>query len=157
MGDLRMAALVTVVVADGVHVAPGNVFDVGTEEEAARLVEIGAATRLDPVEEEAAVATAAIGLVLLTGERGASLPAGTVLLSDDGPSYRTTDAVTIGDAGLASVPVLAEQAGAAGNLPAATELLIDGSSTGVDGVAKVGPEGLTGGADAAPDAEDGAG
>lgn len=51
MPSVRLAALVTVMVTEGQAVAPGNTFDVETEEEALRLEAIGAATILDDVAE----------------------------------------------------------------------------------------------------------
>lgn len=144
-----MAALVTVMVAEGEAVAPGNVFEVSTKEEAQRLEEIGAAARIDAATvSEVALATAATGLVVISGVVGATLPAGAVLLVDDGPAYRTTDAVTLIADGSVTVRVLAEHPGSAGNQVAETELLLDEVPDGIEPIATVGLGGLTGGADA---------
>ncbi len=76
------------------------------------------------------------GTVAVPGTDGAAIPAESVLLRSDGATYRTTaEAVVSG--GTATVPVVADQAGAAGTLDAGVELTFEAPIAGVNAIATV--------------------
>lgn len=68
--------------------------------------------------------TAAGGNVLVTGEPGGVVPSGVVFSSPANALYTSTASVTLSSAGTASLPVVANVAGTAGNLPAGTPMIV---------------------------------
>lgn len=87
-------------------------------------------------------ASAASGFVSFSGESGAVVPSGTTLKrASDGALFTTTAD------GLASVPVTAQEAGAAGNTDAGAVLSLITPISGVVSSATVGDGGITGGSD----------
>lgn len=86
--------------------------------------------------------TPAAGPVLFTGTAGAAVPAGT-RLEVGGVLFEVTEGGFI--AGGAPIQVQAVDAGSAGNLPAGTQLNLVSPVLGVNSVATVGPDGVTGG------------
>lgn len=96
--------------------------------------------------------TFASGALDVTGDSGASVPAGTRFLRGDDVEYESTAAATLGPGG-ASVPVEAVAAGADGNAAAGALVSLVSPLAGVDSTATVDAAGLTGGADQATDAE----
>jgi len=91
-------------------------------------------------------ASFAAGLVDVTGTTGVVVPAGTQLQRSDGAGYTTTADATL-VAGAAEVPVVAVEAGAAGNADAATRMAFVAPVPGVATAALVKAGGLTQGAD----------
>jgi uncharacterized phage protein gp47/JayE len=88
----------------------------------------------------------AAGLVTFSGLSGAVIPSGTKVRSAAGVEY-LTDAPIALIAGAASVPVVAETAGVAGNLAAAATLELVSPVSGVNTACAVGAGGITGGSD----------
>lgn len=91
-------------------------------------------------------ATIAEGPLAVTGTVGASLPAGTRLLHADGTEYITQGDLSL-TASSGNVTIQATQAGAAGNLPAASRLNLLSPVLGINSALEVGGAGLSGGAD----------
>lgn len=102
--------------------------------------EYGLAGRHDPVE--------ASGFVALTGTSGTVVDAGLVMVSDAGVEYTTQEPAVLP----ATVLVVANTAGAAGNLTEGDVLTIQSPPTDVDGTATVDEDGISGGADQESDA-----
>ncbi|MCP1243834.1 phage baseplate protein [Acetobacter lambici] len=73
-------------------------------------------------------ATPATGAVVFTGTTGTTIPASTTLVSNDGQTYTTDQASTVGS----NVNVTATTAGAAGNQQANTVLTLQAPIAGVD-------------------------
>lgn len=96
-------------------------------------------------------ATQAAGTATFTGTTGATLPTSTVALSNDGRRYLVTAGAAVGGGGTVTVPVQAEDAGAAGNLALAAPLTL---ATAVAGVLATGSvaSAIVGGADMEDDA-----
>lgn len=88
-------------------------------------------------------ASRALGSVLLRGSWGAVMPAGQ-LLTYNGQQYRITEDAEL-TRGVAIANIRAVEPGAAGNLPADTQLTLNQSVAGVDSTATV--QELSGGAD----------
>ncbi len=94
-------------------------------------------------------AVIAQGTVHLSGNAGAVLPAGSVLVSSAGLEYQTLAEVTLG-AGGADVAIGARVVGAAGNAPAGAALTLTNPVAGINGSAIVTAPGLTQGSDIEP-------
>jgi uncharacterized phage protein gp47/JayE len=94
----------------------------------------------------------ASGPVTLSGIAGTEATAGIVLTRADGTRYVTTTTATIGSNRTASVTVQAQTAGAGGNLTSGAGLTLVTAIAGIRSAASVGAAGITGGADAEPDA-----
>jgi len=94
-------------------------------------------------------ATRAGGRVAFGGTAGATIPAGTAILRNDGMAYRTAADATLGAAG-AQVAVTAVAAGAPGNAAIGTSFTL---AAGVSGVRSTGTAAtaITGGADTEDD------
>jgi uncharacterized phage protein gp47/JayE len=92
----------------------------------------------------------ATGPVTFTGSDGATIPAGTVLLRDDGAEY-TTDAAGTIQGGSVDIDVTAASAGIAGNTSTGVTLTLDSPLSSVDSEATTTGDGLTGGTDAETD------
>lgn len=90
--------------------------------------------------------TTASGAVLLSGDVGAVVPAGTVLQSGDGVRYLLDEDVTLID-GTGVGSVTAEETGRNGNQVEGVTLTLVSPVAGVDSNAAVGAGGLAGGAD----------
>lgn len=89
----------------------------------------------------------AAGTVQFAGADGTALPAGIILTAPSGALYTTQASVTIAG-GTASVPVEAEEPGAAGNQPAGTVLQLVSPVAGLSAQsATVDAQGLSGGFD----------
>lgn len=100
------------------------------------------------LEQGRRAATYAAGQIMVTGTNGASVPAGTAFKRADGVVYVSqTEASILG--GEASVTVVAEVAGAAGNAAAGTAVVLDSPIVGVNAAAQVAA--MTGGADVEQD------
>lgn len=91
-------------------------------------------------------ATAATGNVGFTGSNGVVIPVGTLLHRTDGAEFTTTSAATI-VLGVATAPVLASVAGAAGNSAANMRLTLAAQILGVSATATVAAGGLIAGTD----------
>lgn len=91
--------------------------------------------------------TAATGLLSATGVAGAILDAGTRLQSKAGVIYILQETLVLGSGG-GEVLAQAEEAGAAGNLPAGAVLTLLSPVPGVQSSLTVGAAGMAGGADA---------
>lgn len=90
--------------------------------------------------------TAATGSASFTGTAGAELPEGTELARQtDGALFRTTALATVGSDGTLTVPVVAQEAGAAGNSVAGAGMVIRSAVLGVNAAGTAGL--ITGGAD----------
>lgn len=89
--------------------------------------------------------TAAGGAATATGTDGAAIPAGATLTRSDGVVYSVTAAAVIAS-GTATLSLLAQSAGAAGDLDAGAALTFVTAIPGVTGTAIVGAAGMTGGA-----------
>lgn len=98
------------------------------------------------LDEPRKVAAASVGSVDVTGSNGVVIPAGTVLVRDDGAEYTTDAEVTVA-AGVAVLAVTASLAGAAGNDIAGTALSFATPIVGLTSSATVTAAALTGGAD----------
>lgn len=96
-------------------------------------------------------AVAATGSVSFTGVNGSVIPSGTPLVRNDGAEFETSASGTI-SGGTALVPVVALEAGQAGNTLAATVLSLASPITGINSDAAVDGNALTGGADQEDDA-----
>ncbi|MBS1017252.1 baseplate J/gp47 family protein [Acetobacter persici] len=90
----------------------------------------------------------ASGTIIFTGLNGYSVPAGTVLISENGETY-TTD--TLADVGQ-TVGITAVNSGSEGNLEANTELSLQSSITGVDSTL-ISSNAITNGSDIETDTE----
>ena len=90
-------------------------------------------------------ATASTGQVTFNGTSGSPIPAGTSITRGDGATFVSSAAVTV-TGGLAIVPVIATDPGAAGNAPTGVPMTL---TAGVSGVQATGltTTPLTGGAD----------
>ncbi len=95
-------------------------------------------------------ATAAGGAVIATGTDGTAIAAGATLTRSDGVVYAVTAGATI-TAGTATLTVLAQTAGADGDLDAGAALTFVTAIPGVTGTATVGADGLRGGGPAETD------
>jgi len=93
--------------------------------------------------DEAAVA---VGNTEATGTNGLIISAGTELQSDDGQIYTTDSTGTIA-AGVVTLAITAQQAGADGNQVAATVLIFVSPIRGIDANTTVDADGLSGGED----------
>lgn len=94
-------------------------------------------------------ATFAIGNVLLTATPGADIPAGVLFSDSSGAQWVSTAQVTVPAGGVATIPVQATVAGAAGDVAAGASLALVSPLNGVAvQSAVVDPSGLAGGADA---------
>jgi len=91
-------------------------------------------------------ATAASGSATVSGTVGAVLPAGTALQSTQGVLYTTQAEVTLA-ASTGTVALIAQDTGAAGNLPAGAKLTLLSPVAGINSTLTVEAAGLTGGAD----------
>lgn len=96
------------------------------------------------------VSTFASGSVDFSGTDSTQIPAGTVVQRADGVQYSTNAAATIA-AGVATVAVTAEVAGADGNADAGTALTLVSPIAGIDSAASVEAAGISGGADTEDD------
>lgn len=90
-------------------------------------------------------AVAASGLALFSGSSGALVDAGSVYQSEDGRRYRVNETATL-VAGVASVQMVAEDAGAAGNLDGGSLTAVS-PLVGVNALATIGADGIAGGTD----------
>jgi uncharacterized phage protein gp47/JayE len=90
-------------------------------------------------------AVGAAGNVLVTGNQGTVIPAGTAFVRDDGVEYRSTAAITLLP-GATAVPVEEVAGGPTGDTAADTVLRFVAPIAGVNAAAPVDPAGLTGGA-----------
>jgi uncharacterized phage protein gp47/JayE len=90
-------------------------------------------------------ATVAAGVAVFSGTNGATIPAGSAIKRADGVSYTTTAATTVTD-GTASAPIIADDAGTAGNAGDGVTMYL---GVGVEGVTAQGLASgpITGGAD----------
>lgn len=93
-----------------------------------------------------AAATFATGNVGATGTNGSVIPINTILRLDAVTSYRVTTGQTIAS-GIATLPVVAVLAGAAGNLEAGAALSLESPITGVNSILNVATGGLAAGND----------
>lgn len=91
-------------------------------------------------------ATAAGGLVTISGTPSSTLLAGTTLQFTQDQLYTVREDLTL-TASTGQVAVDAATAGSAGNLPAGARLTLVSPVVGIQSVATVGADGLTGGAD----------
>ena len=91
-------------------------------------------------------ATYAVGSVTATGVNGSLIPAGTILVRDDGFTYVTTADATIAG-GVATVAVQASTAGEEGNLEEAETLTFQSPIIGVDAIVTADTGGIQGGFD----------
>ena len=96
-------------------------------------------------------AAAAAGQVAFTGTNGIVIPAGTVLVRNDGAEYETDAEVTIAS-GTATADITALVAGVNGNEETGSTFTLSTPITGVNSDATVGEDGITGGADEEDDA-----
>lgn len=96
-------------------------------------------------------AAAASGTANATGANGVIIPAGAVLVRVDGARFLATEEAVVA-AGVAAVPIAAEDGGVAGNSPAATQLTFASPIAGVQAVALVDGDGIAGGAEEEDDA-----
>lgn len=94
--------------------------------------------------------TFAQGFIDLTGNNGTFIPTGTVWLNEDGGEYESLADATI-SGGTASVEVKASEAGAAYNRLYGSILTLSAPIAGLDDVATVGLDNITGGADVESD------
>lgn len=94
-------------------------------------------------------ATPSRGSVAFTGAAGATIPAGTAVLRNDGFAFVTTASWTVGG-GTAATPIAAVVAGAGGNSDVGTTFSL---ASGVSGIASIGiaSSSITGGADVESD------
>lgn len=92
----------------------------------------------------------ASGIATATGSNGATIPAETILQSADGLNFRVTEARTI-SAGTAALPIVAQAAGAASNLPTDAILTFASPIAGVNATAPVASPGIATGADTETD------
>lgn len=91
-------------------------------------------------------AVAANGILDATGTDPNTIPNGTIYVRDDGATYTTTALVTM-SGGVASPPVTADVAGQAGNMATGDILTLQSPLTGIDAIATVDADGITGGTD----------
>jgi uncharacterized phage protein gp47/JayE len=91
-------------------------------------------------------AVEASGDLLATGTDSTAIPAGTLWQRSDGARFESTEAAEI-SGGEALVPVVASEAGLAGNTAADSTLTLVSPIAGVDAEAAVGEAGVTGGFD----------
>lgn len=96
-------------------------------------------------------ATTAAGNVIFTGTTGIGVPSGTELLYPDGTTTCKTQAAVTLASGTATVAVVADAGGEAGNASAGASLTFVSAVAGVNSTVTVDPSGLTGGADAESD------
>lgn len=97
-------------------------------------------------------ATTASGIAIASGVNGTAVPAGTVLVRGDGARFSVTDPVEI-SAGTAALALVALDGGPLSNSPSAQPLTFESPIVGVQAVAVVNGDGLTGGAVEETDAE----
>lgn len=97
-------------------------------------------------------ATFASGTVKLTGDEGATIPATARLQRADGAIYETQSAVTLPASGEATVEVVAELPGLAGNAATGTQLTTQAAYPGVSSTATA-TTAIEGGTDQETDAE----
>lgn len=76
-------------------------------------------------------ATAATGTVTLTGTPGTVVPAGTPVIRADGTAYTVATAAAVGSGGTVAAPILADEAGAAGNADAGAVMVLGRAVAGV--------------------------
>lgn len=88
-------------------------------------------------------AVAASGVATVTGSSGALVDAGQLYQAPDGRRYRVAAAVTL-LAGVASLPLVAEDLGSVGNLEAGSLTAVT-PVLGVNAAAVIGPDGIVGG------------
>lgn len=88
----------------------------------------------------------AVGQVVMTGTNGAPMPPGTVFKRADGATYTSTAEATI-VAGQATVDIVADVAGSAGNAVAGIALNLDSPIAGINAAGVVTAGALAGGAD----------
>lgn len=88
----------------------------------------------------------ATGTVLATGINGSVIPIGAVLVRDDEATFEVTVGGTIAG-GDVSITIVADLAGAAGNMPSADVLNFQSPIAGVDTEVTVGADGITEGLD----------
>lgn len=91
-------------------------------------------------------ASAAAGTVTFTGANGATIPAGTVLVRNDGAEFTTDSDGTI-DGGDVDIDVTASEAGTGGNTDAGVTLSLASPINSVDSEATAAGDGITGGAE----------
>lgn len=91
-------------------------------------------------------ATFASGDLTATGVDTTVIPEDTIYVRDDGATYRVTADATI-SGGTATVSVIAEEAGVAGNMPSGDTLTLQTPITDVDSEATVDSGGIDGGND----------
>ncbi|MCB2190358.1 MAG: baseplate J/gp47 family protein [Deltaproteobacteria bacterium] len=96
-------------------------------------------------------ATAATGAVTVSGTVGSVVPAGSVMQRSDLVRFAVVEEVTLA-AATTTVEVRAEETGTDGNTAAAAPMSFVSPITGVNTVASVGEDGLSGGTDAENDA-----
>ena len=96
-------------------------------------------------------AVPATGQIIFTGTNGSVIPAGSVVVRNDGIEYETDVEVTIAS-GTATAQVTALTAGQTGNALASTVLSLSNPITGVASDGSVGTGGLVGGTDQEDDA-----
>ncbi|MBQ8465708.1 MAG: baseplate J/gp47 family protein [Alphaproteobacteria bacterium] len=87
------------------------------------------------------------GPVVMTGTNGSVLASNTEFQRADGIKYISTEEVTIGNTGTATIPVEAINAGSIGNATAGTIISLVSPIAGVNTQGEVGTLGITGGAD----------
>ncbi len=88
-----------------------------------------------PPPPRAAQGTCASGCVAVTGQPGALLPAGTILVAPSRVRFCTEIPTYISAIGITIVPVIAAQPGEAGNLAPGTGLCLQSPLQGVDAAA----------------------
>lgn len=92
------------------------------------------------------VASKATGDVVISGTATTVIPAGTVVVRDDGRSFTLDDDATIGGGGTVTASVTAEDAGSAANTEDAIALSLTATIVGVETIV-VDTDGLSGGTD----------
>lgn len=92
-------------------------------------------------------ATAATGIITITGTAATDVPAGTAFNSPAGNRYTTDELVTIAITGDITAAVTCDTVGSAGNDSPSVILTLESPIVGVDSTAIVDSDGLTGGAD----------
>ena len=92
-------------------------------------------------------AAAASGYVLLTGNAGATIDAGTVFNRTDGVTYTAPVGGIVATDGTCAVRVVCDVAGLSGNMESGGALTLSNPIAGVDGEVQVIAPGLSGGAD----------
>lgn len=98
-------------------------------------------------------ATAALGALDVRGTAGAVVPAGAEWQRIDGVRYQTADGATLAADGTATVAVVGETPGSAGNAETGTQVATVTALPGVVAQATVAAPGIAGGADEETDAQ----